>query len=107
MNKYLATRGLRISTGTIVDATIVHAPSSTKNEAKARDPEMRQTRKANQWYFGMKADIGVDSKTRLIHAVAATAANALDSTVLEDLLHGDEIQVWGDQAYSGQREVIR
>ena len=107
VNEYLATRGLRISTGTIVDATIVHAPSSTKNEAKARDPEMHQTRKGNQWYFGMKAHIGVDSKTRLIHSVAATAANAHDSTVLEDLLHGDETRVWGDQAYRGQREVIR
>ena len=107
VNAYLATRGLRISTGTIVDATIVHAPSSTKNEAKARDPEMHQTRKGNQWYFGMKAHIGVDSKTRLIHAVVATAANAHDSTVLEDLLHGDETRIWGDQAYRGQREIIR
>ncbi len=107
VNEYLATRALRISTGTIVDATIVHAPSSTKNEAKTRDPKMHQTRKGNQWFFGMKAHIGVDSKTRLIHAVAATAANAHDSTVLEDPLHGDKTRVWGDQAYRGQREVIR
>ena len=106
VNEYLATRGLKVSTGTIVDATIIHAPSSTKNEAKARDPEMHQTRKGNQWYFGMKAHIGVDSKTKLIHAVAATPANAHDSTVLEDLLHGDETRVWGDQAYRGQRDTI-
>ena len=107
VNEYLATRGLKVSTGTIVDATIIHAPSSTKNEAKARDPEMHQTRKGNQWYFGMKAHIGVDSKTKLIHAVAATPANVHDSTVLADLLHGKETRVWGDQAYRGQREVIR
>ena len=107
VNGYLATRGLRISTGTIVDATIIHAPSSTKNQAKARDPEMHQTRKGNQWYFGMKAHIGVDSKTKLTHSVAATPANAHDSTMLEDLLHGDETRGWGDQAYRGQREVIR
>ena len=125
VNEYLATRGLKVSTGTIVDATIIHAPSSTKNKAKARDPEMHQTRKGNQWYFGMKAHIGVDSKTKLIHSVAATPpgpfhrrfappepwvpppANAHDSTALEDLLHGDETRVWGDQAYRGQREVIR
>ncbi|MGE4481595.1 IS5 family transposase [Acidocella sp.] len=106
VNAYLAERGLKVSTGTIVDATIIHAPSSTKNEAMARDPEMHQPRKGNQWYFGMKAHIGVDSKTKLIHAVAATPANTHDSTLLEDLLHGDETRVWGDQAYRGQREVI-
>ena len=80
---------------------------STKNAAKARDPEMHQTRKGNQWYFGMKAHIGVDSRTKLIHSVAATAANVADATVLPDLLHGDETRVWGDQAYRGQRAAIR
>ena len=104
---YLAEQGLQISRGTIVDATIISAPSSTKNRKKERDPEMHQTKKGNQWYFGMKAHIGVDSQTKLIHSVAATAANVHDSQVLPELLHGEETRVWGDAAYSGQREVIR
>ena len=104
---YLAAQGLTVSRGTIVDATIISAPSSTKNRQKARDPEMHQTKKGNQWYFGMKAHIGVDSRTKLIHSVAATAANVHDSQVLPDLLHGNETRVWGDAAYSGQREVIQ
>ena len=74
---------------------------------KERDPEMHQTKKGNQWYFGMKAHIGVDSQTKLIHSVAATAANVHDSQVLPELLHGQETRVWGDAAYSGQRDVIR
>ena len=104
---YLEAQGLRISRGTIVDATIINAPSSTKNAGKTRDPDMHQTRKGQQWYFGMKAHVGVDSRSKLIHSVVATAANVADSTVLPDLLHGDETRVWGDQAYRGQREVIR
>src|SRR5207249_6678473 len=88
-------------------ATIINAPSSTKNADKARDPEMHQTKKGNQWYFGMKAHFGVDSRTKLIHAVAATPANVADSAVLPELLHGEETRVWGDQAYRGQTEVIR
>ncbi len=104
---YLAEQGVTVSQGTIVDATIINAPSSTKNRKKARDPEMHQTKKGNQWYFGMKAHIGVDSRTKLIHSVAATAANVHDSQVLPDLLHGQEVRVWGDAAYSGQRDVIR
>lgn len=107
VHRHLESHGLRVSTGTIVDATIIHAPSSTKNAGKARDREMHQTKKGNQWYFGMKAHIGVDSKLKIIHAVAATAANVHDSAVLGDLLHGDETRVWGDQAYRGQRNVIR
>jgi transposase, IS5 family len=107
VHEHLGAHGLKVSTGTIVDATIISAPSSTKNAAKARDPEMRQTKKGNQWYFGMKAHIGVDSKTKLIHSVVATAANVHDATVLPDLLHGEETRVWGDQAYRGQGEVIR
>ena len=105
--EYLQENGLKVATGTIVDATIISAPSSTKNKDRQRDPEMHQTKKGNQWYFGMKAHIGVDSRTKLIHSVAATAANVHDSQLLPDLLHGGETCVWGDSAYSGQSEVIR
>jgi len=107
VQRHLAAKGVKVATGTIVDATIINAPSSTKNADKARDPEMHQTKKGNQWYFGMKAHFGVDSRSKLIHAVAATPANAADSTVLPELLHGQETRVWGDQAYRGQRAVIR
>jgi IS5 family transposase len=107
VQRHLAAKGLKVATGTIVDATIINAPSSTKNVNKARDPEMHQTKKGNQWYFGMKAHLGVDSRSKLIHTVAATPANTADSTVLPDLLHGSETRVWGDQAYRGQRAVIR
>lgn len=103
---HLQTQGLRVSGGTIVDATIINAPSSTKNQDNSRDPEMHQTRKGNQWYFGMKAHIGVDSRTKLIHSVATTAANMHDSQKLSELLHGQETRVWGDSAYRGQREAI-
>jgi IS5 family transposase len=105
VQRHLVAKGLKVATGTIVDATIINAPSSTKNAKKARDPEMHQTKKGNQWYFGMKAHLGVDSRTKLIHAVVATPANVADSTVLPDLLHGKETRVWGDQAYRGQRAV--
>jgi transposase, IS5 family len=104
---HLQQKGQRLSRGTIVDATIINAPSSTKNAREERDPEMHQTRKGKQWYFGMKAHVGVDSQTKLIHSVAATAANAADCTMLPHLLHGEETRVWGDQAYRGQGEVIR
>jgi transposase, IS5 family len=107
VQRYLAANGLKVATGTIVDATIITAPSSTKNADKARDPEMHQTKKGNQWYFGMKAHFGVDSRTKLIHVVVATPANVADSAVLPNLLHGKETRVWGDQAYRGQRAVIR
>jgi IS5 family transposase len=107
VNLHLQARGVRITTGTIVDATILHAPSSTKNREQQRDPEMHQTKKGNQWYFGMKAHVGVDSKTKIIHTAVATAANVADSTVLPDLLHGEETRVWGDQAYKGQSPVIK
>jgi IS5 family transposase len=106
VNVYLEENGMKLSRGTIVDASIISAPSSTKNKGKARDPEMHQTRKGNQWYFGMKAHIGVDSRSKLIHSVVATAANVHDSQVLEDLLHGDETRVWGDSAYSGQQAML-
>jgi IS5 family transposase len=107
VQRHLAANGLKVATGTIVDATIINAPSSTKNADKARDPEMHQTKKGNQWYFGMKAYFGVDSRSKLIHAVVATPANVADSAVLPHLLHGKETRVWGDQAYRGQRAVIR
>jgi len=107
VQRHLAANGLKVATGTIVDATIIAAPSSTKNAQKARDPEMHQTKKGNQWYFGMKAHLGVDSRTKLIHAAVATPANVADSTMLPELLHGRETRVWGDQAYRGQRAVIR
>ena len=107
VRQHLAAKGLKIATGTIVDATIISAPASTKNAHKARDPEMHQTKKGNQWYFGMKAHFGVDSRSKLIHSVAVTPANVADGTVLPALLHGKETRVWGDQAYRGQRAVIR
>jgi transposase, IS5 family len=107
VNEYLAACGVKIATGTIVDATIIHAPSSTKNADGQRDPEMHQVKKGNQWYFGMKAHVGVDSKSGIVHTAAATAANTADSKVLPELLHGKEQKVWGDAAYQGQGEKIR
>ena len=107
VNRYLERHGLKIGTGTIVDATILGAPSSTKNKSGERDPEMRSTRKNGQWHFGMKAHVGVDAETKLIHSVEATAANVPDSKVMGELLHGHETEVWGDQAYQGQTERIR
>src|SRR5437773_2314386 len=107
VNLHLQAQGVRTTTGTIVDATILQAPTSTKNREQQRDPEMHQTKKGKQWYFGMKAHVGVDSKTKIIHTAVATAANVADSAVLPDLLHGEETRVWGDQAYRGQTEVIR
>ena len=106
VNGYLERRGLKVGTGTIVDATILHAPSSTKNASGERDPEMHQVRKGKQWYFGMKAHVGVDAETKLIHSVAATAANVADCRMLSELLHGEETDVWGDQAYQGQAAVL-
>ena len=106
VNEYLSENGLKVNRGTIVDASIIDAPSSTKNRKKERDPEMHSTRKGQQWYFGMKAHIGVDSRSKLIHSVVATPANVHDSRVLPDLLHGKETRVWGDSAYSGQQAVI-
>jgi IS5 family transposase len=106
VNGYLASRGFKIGTGTIVDATLIAAPSSTKNKDQKRDPEMHQTRKGNEWHFGMKAHVGVDAATKLVHSVAATAANVHDSKMLAQLLHGEETAVWGDQGYQGQSKVI-
>jgi len=107
VNCHLADKGIRITTGTIVDATIIHAPSSTKNSTGERDPEMHQTKKGNQWYFGLKAHIGVDSKEGVVHSVCTSAASVADSHMLPDLLHGEERKVWGDAGYQGQGDTIR
>ena len=107
VNEYLRTNGIKISNGTIVDATIISAPSSTKNKDGKRDPEMHQVAKGREWYFGMKAHVGVDSKTKLIHTILASPANWSDVAALPYLLHGRETRVWGDQGYQGQTEVIR
>lgn len=106
VGKELQARGIKVNTGTIVDATIIGAPSSTKNADKARDPEMHQTRKGQQWYFGMKLHIGVDSQTGLSHSAVVTAANVHDKHPLPDLLHGNEQRVYGDSAYASQKALI-
>jgi transposase, IS5 family len=97
----LEERGLLMRQGTIVDATIIAAPSSTKNKEKARDPEMHQTKKGNQWYFGMKAHIGVDVASGVVHTVTGTAANEADIAQTAALLHGEEEDVFGDAGYTG------
>jgi IS5 family transposase len=107
LNLHLEAKGIRIATRTIVDATIIHAPSSTKNEKKERDPAMHQTRKGKQWYFGLKAHIGVDSKESTVHSVATSAASVSDVHMLPDLLHGEERKVWGDGGYQGQTKAIQ
>jgi transposase, IS5 family len=107
VGRHLQSKGMQVSSGTIVDASIINAPSSTKNQEQARDAEMHQTKKGNQWYFGMKAHIGVDANSKLIHSVAATAANVHDKHLLGQLLHGEETRVFGDAAYSGQTEAMR
>ena len=104
---YLEENGLKLNRGTIVDATIIDAPRSTKNKLKQRDEDMESTQKGNQWYFGMKTHIGVDSQTKLIHSVVVTSASVHDSQVLGDLLHGDESRVYGDSAYTGQKSKIK
>ncbi|WP_161928853.1 IS5 family transposase [Pseudomonas yangonensis] len=101
INGYLGDRGLSLRQGTIVDATLINAPSSTKNKDGERDPEMHQTKKGNQYYFGMKAHIGVDDESGLVHSVVGTAANVADVTRVDKLLHGDEQRVGGDAGYTG------
>lgn len=102
----LQSKGFKVNTGTIVDATIISAPSSTKNADRARDPEMHQTRKGQQWYFGMKLHIGVDSQSGLAHSAVVTAANVHDKHPLPNLLHGNEQRVYGDSAYASQKDLI-
>ena len=105
INGYLGDRGLSLRQGTIVDATLINAPSSTKNKDGKRDPEMHQTKKGNQYYFGMKAHIGVDDASGLVHHVECTAANVADVTQAHKLLHGEETSVWADKGYvSAERE---
>jgi IS5 family transposase len=98
---HLSNRGMTMRQGTIVDATLIAAPSSTKNKEGKRDPEMHQTKKGNQWYFGMKVHIGVDKDSGLIHSVVTTAANVHDLTPAAELLHGDEEVVYADAGYQG------
>jgi len=108
INADLTARGLLLREGTLVDATLIAAPSSTKNQEKKRDPEMHQTRKGQQWYFGMKAHIGADRDSKLVHTVVVTAANVADITKTAELLHGQEKQVHADAGYTGveKREEI-
>lgn len=102
----LQAQGFKLSEGTIVDATLISAPNSTKNASGGRDPEMGTTKKGNTWYYGMKAHVGVDHKTKLIHSVVATPGNVADGTMVKQLLHGRERWVWGDKAYVGLSRVI-
>ena len=101
INVHLAVKGLMLKEGTVVDATIIAAPSSTKNQDGERDPAMHQTNKGNQWHFGMKAHIGADADSGLVHTVVTTAANVSDVTQAHALLHGDETTVFGDAGYQG------
>ena len=109
VNAHLARKGQSLKAGTIVDATIIAAPSSTKNKDRERDPEMHQTKKGNQWHFGMKAHIGVDEESGLVHHVECTAANVSDVTQVHKLLHGKEGTVCGDSGYTGadKREELQ
>ena len=101
VNAMLSAKGLLLKAGTAVDATLIAAPSSTKNSSGRRDHEMHQTKKANQWHFGMKAHIGVDADSGLVHTVIGTAANISDVTQADALLHGQESSAYGDAGYQG------
>ena len=101
VNATLAAKGLLLKSGTVVDATLIAAPSSTKNSSGERDPEMHQTKKGNQWHFGMKAHIGVDAESGLVHTVVGTAANVNDVTQAHALVHGEETDVFADAGYQG------
>lgn len=109
VNRDLSKRGLLLRQGTIVDATIIHAPSSIKNSSGTRDPEMHQVKKGNQWFFGLKAHIGVDRDSGLVHTVVTTSANVADVTQTHTLLHGKERTVFGDAGYTGadKREELK
>src|SRR5690349_17412581 len=101
VNELLLDKGLMLKAGTVVDATLIAAPSSTKNQSGERDPEMHQTKKGNQWHFGMKAHIGVDADSGLVHTVTTTPANETDVEVVAALLHGKEVVVHADSGYTG------
>ena len=103
VNALLSERGLMLREGTIVDATIIDAPSSTKNKSKKRDPEMSQTKKGNQWFFGMKAHIGVDAVTGMVHTLIGTTAKVADITQTESLMHGEERSLCGDRGYDSDK----
>jgi transposase, IS5 family len=106
VNAHLADKGITLRSGTLVDATIIDAPSSTKNKAGARDPEMSSTKKGNDWYFGMKAHIGVDADSGVVHSLDTSTAKLHDSQVWDALLHGEEVSVWADKGYvSAAREA--
>jgi len=106
VNGHLADKGITLRSGTLVDATIIDAPSSTKNKAGSRDPEMSSTKKGNDWYFGMKAHVGVDADSGTVHSLDTSTAKLHDSQVWDALLHGDEASVWADKAYvSAEREA--
>ena len=109
VGELLLANGMKLSGGTIVDATLIAAPPSTKNKDKSRDPEMHQVKKGNEWHFGMKLHIGADSKTGLVHSASVTAANVHDSHQVPNLLHGRETRLYGDSAYRGkaQRERLK
>jgi len=109
VGELLLANGMKLSGGTIVDATLIAAPPSTKNRDQSRDPEMHQSKKGNQWHFGMKLHIGADSQTGLIHSASVTAGNVHDSQELPNLLHGTETRLYGDSAYRGnkQREQLK
>lgn len=106
VGRILQASGMKLASGTIVDATLIGAPGSTKKEQKARDPEMRQTKKNGNWHFGMKLHIGVDSQSGLAHSAVVTAANVHDKHALPQLLHGQEQRVYGDSAYASQKALI-
>lgn len=101
IQSHLASQGLKLQEGSIVDATIIAAPTSTKNQAGKRDPDMHQTKKGNEWHFGMKMHVGVDESLGLIHSLTTTPANVHDLTQADQLLHGNEKRVWGDAGYRG------
>jgi IS5 family transposase len=107
VGELLLANGMKLSGGTIVDATLIAAPPSVKNQDKSRDPEMHQTKKGNQWYFGMKLHIGADSQTGLVHSASVTAANVHDSHEVPNLLHGEETRFYGDSAYRGKQQRER
>jgi IS5 family transposase len=109
VNALLKERGLLMSQGTLIDATLIAAPSSTKNKLRMRDPEMHQAKKGNQWHFGMKAHIGADAQSGLVHTVVSTAAHVSDVSQTANLLHGEETCVGADAGYVGaaKREEVR
>lgn len=101
INELLSAKGLLLRAGTVVDTTLIAAPSSTKNASGERDPQMKQSKKGNQWYFSMKAHIGVDADSGLVHTVRGTAGNVNDVLEANTLLHGEETEAWGDAGYQG------